>query len=439
MKSLLIANALIVNEGTRTPADVLLRGDRIERIAPSLPADAADDVLDADGAWLLPGMIDAHVHCREPGMEAKGDLLSETRAALAGGVTSIMDMPNTRPAVLDRDALEEKFALAEGRSATNYSFYLGASNDNVEELLALDPRGVCGVKLFMGASTGNLLVDRESALERIFAAVRLPLTVHCEYTPLIQANERAARERYGDAIPFSAHPEIRSREACLRSARQAVELAERHQTRLHVLHLSTAEETALFAPGPVEGKRVTAEACPHHLLFSDADYERLGARMKCNPAIKTAEDREALRQAVLDGRIDAFGTDHAPHLPEEKNRPYAAAPSGMPGIGEALPLLMELFDPETVVEKYAHNPARIFDVEERGFVREGYRADLVLFDPDRPGLVEPRTVRYKCGWSPYEGMRFSGAVRTVLLNGAVAFRDGRLAPSIHGRRLAFDR
>lgn len=439
MQTILITNAILVNEGSVAPADVFIRDGRIEQIAASLTNRPSDTVIDAQGRMLLPGMIDCHVHFREPGLEQKADLHSETRAAVAGGVTSIMEMPNTKPAAITNVILEDKFALAADRCITNYSFYLGASNSNLDELLSLNPRTVCGVKLFMGASTGGLLVDRTEQLEAVFSRVEVPIALHCEDTHTIRENEKAAREKYGESIPFSEHPKIRSEEACWKSTQLAVELATRHNTQIHILHLTTAKELQLLKEGAVDGKRITAEACPHHLWFSDEDYTTLGALIKCNPSIKTAADRAALRQALLDNRIDTVGTDHAPHLWEEKQSLYGAAPSGLPVIQSALVSLLEFLPPEIVAEKTAHNPARIYGIMDRGFIREGCRADLVLVDTDRPHIVTKEQIEYKCGWSPFEGVTFRSSIVATLVNGRIAYMDGRIQDGVRGERLLFDR
>jgi len=439
MQTILIANANLVNEGSSRPADVFIKNGRIEKIGSSLTDQSADTVIDAQGKALLPGMIDCHVHCREPGLEHKADLHSETRAAAAGGVTSIMEMPNTKPAAVTNEILEQKFALAAEKCVTNYSFHLGASNHNIGELLAMDPKTVCGVKLFMGASTGNLLVDRFQTLEEIFGKVDVPISVHCEDTSTIRANEKAAREKHGENIPFSEHPNIRSEEACYRSTALAVELATKFGARMHVLHLTTAKELALFKTGPVDRKNITAEACPHHLWFSANDYETMGALIKCNPSIKQASDRAALRQALIDGTIDTVGTDHAPHLWEEKQNPYGSAPSGLPVIQSALVSLLEFLPLETVAEKTAHNPARIFKTLERGFIREGYWADLVLIDPSTPHTVAKENIEYKCGWSPFEGITFKSSIAATFVNGQIAYTDGQVNDAVRGQRLLFDR
>ncbi|VGO12897.1 Dihydroorotase [Pontiella desulfatans] len=439
MQTILITNANLVNEGSTTASDLFIKNGRIEKIAPSLTNQAADTVIDAKGKALLPGMIDCHVHCRDPGLEQKADLHSETRAAVAGGVTSIMEMPNTKPAAITNAILEDKFALAATRCVANYSFHLGASNNNIDELLAMDPKTVCGVKLFMGASTGGLLVDRMEQLENIFGRIEVPISLHCEDTNTIRENEKAAREKYGEDIPFSEHPNIRSEEACYRSTALAVELATRYNSRIHVLHLTTAKELELFQAGSVEGKKITAEACPHMLWFSSDDYAEKGALIKCNPSIKTPADRAALRDAVKSGLIDTIGTDHAPHLFEEKQNPYGSAPSGLPLIQSAMATAIELFPLETVAEKTAHNPARIFQVEKRGFLREGYWADLTLVDTETPTTVTKENTLYKCGWSPFEGVTFKSSIIATLVNGQIAYADGQVNGAVRGQRLLFDR
>ena len=439
MKTILITNANLVNEGSTRPADLFIKNGRIEKIASSLTNQSADTVIDAQGKALLPGMIDCHVHCREPGLEQKADLHSETRAAVAGGVTSIMEMPNTKPAAITNAILEDKFALAATRCVTNYSFHLGASNSNIDELLAMDPKTVCGVKLFMGASTGGLLVDRFQQLENIFSQVNVPISLHCEDTNTIRENETAAREKYGENIPFSEHWKIRSEAACYQSTALAVELATKYDSQIHVLHLTTAKELELFKQGHVADKRITAEACPHHLWFSADDYDEMGALIKCNPSIKTAADRAALRQALIDNTVDTVGTDHAPHLWEEKQKPYGSAPSGIPVIQSAITSLLEFLPLETVAEKTAHNPARIFQTLERGFIREGYWADLTLVDPSTPHTVSKENIEYKCGWSPFEGITFKSSIVATLVNGQIAYQNGQINDTVRGQRLLFNR
>lgn len=444
MTDWLITNALIVNEGRRFSGDLRVRNGRIERIERGIAALPGEQVLDARGRWLLPGMIDDQVHFREPGLEHKATIESESRACLAGGITSFMEMPNTKPPAVNASALEDKYARGARSSRVNYAFYLGATNDNLDDIRRLDPRSAPGIKVFMGASTGNMLVDDPATLDAIFRDAPTPIITHCEDTPTITANEEAARARWGDDIPAAQHPLIRSREACLKSTELAIALARRHGTRLHVLHISTADELALFAPGPLRGKRITAETCVHFLHFSDADYARLGHRIKCNPAIKGAADRAAITRALAEGRIDVLATDHAPHLASEKANPYTSAPSGLPLVQYALQAAFErVFDGELtlerVVEAVSHAPATLFDVHERGFLREGFHADLVLVDPELPHAVTAAGVLSKCGWSPFEGTTFRSSIAATFVNGQLGWNDGRLDDSVRGQRLAFAR
>ena len=429
MKSLLLANAQLVNDGRIVAADVLVRGDRIERVGTgSVPAGTT--TIDLSGKHLLPGLIDDQVHCREPGLTHKATLATESLAAVCGGVTSFLDMPNTNPPSTDRAALAEKRRIAAATCHVNYGFYLGATNTNLEEIKRVGPADACGVKVFMGSSTGNMLVDDPHALEGIFAEARVPIATHCEYSPLIAENERRYRERYGDAVPIEAHPLIRSEEACYRSSSMAVGLAKKHGSRLHVLHLTTARELELFESGPIAAKRITAEVCAHHLWFEQSSYAVLGTKIKCNPAIKTAADRAALRAAVVSDRIDVIATDHAPHTLEEKARSYFEAPSGLPLVQHSLLMLLDqhaqgLFTLPKIVEKAAHNPAVLFGIAERGFIREGYFADLVAVDLQAVTRVDAAQVRYKCGWSPFEGTEFRGSVALTLVNGVPVYRDGQ--------------
>jgi dihydroorotase len=429
MGPLRLVNAQLVNEGRIAAADVLIRGDRVERIGTGA-VPAGTTTIDLKGKYLLPGLIDDQVHCREPGLTHKATLATESLAALTGGVTSFLDMPNTQPPSTDRAALAEKRRIAAATCHVNYGFYLGATNTNLEEIKRVGVGDACGVKVFMGASTGNMLVDDPATLEGIFASAHVPIAAHCEYSPLIWEAEKHYRERYGDAVPIEAHPKIRSEEACYRSSSMAVGLAKKHGARLHVLHLTTARELALFERGPIEGKRITAEVCTHHLWFDESSYATLGTKIKCNPAIKTAADRDALRAAVNDDRIDVIATDHAPHTLEEKGGKYFEAPSGLPLVQHSLLMLLEqhaqgLFTLEKIVEKAAHNPATLFGIAERGFIREGYYADLVAVDLAATTRVDSAQVRYKCGWSPFEGTEFRGAVALTMLNGTPMFRDGQ--------------
>jgi len=443
MNSLLLVNAELVNEGKTFVSDVLVRGERIERIGPG-PVPPGTTVIDLAGRHLLPGLIDDQVHCREPGLTHKATLASESLAALCGGVTSFLDMPNTTPPTVDREALAEKKRIAASTCHVNYGFYFGATNTNLELLKTIGPEDAAGIKVFMGASTGNMLVDDPATLEGIFASAQVPVAAHCEYSPLIWENERLYRERYGDAVPIEAHPLIRSEEACYRSSSMAVDLAKRHGTRLHVLHLTTGRELALFEPGPIEGKRVTAEVCTHHLWFEQSSYAALGTKIKCNPAIKTAADRAALRAAVVEDRIDVIATDHAPHTLEEKAKGYFEAPSGLPLVQHSLLMLLDqvrdgLFTLPKIVEKAAHNPAVLFGIVDRGFLREGYYADLVAVDLAGLTEVSKEQVRYKCGWSPFEGVEFRARIDLTVLNGQPVYRDGTLAPNGSAQALEFRR
>lgn len=444
MNDWLIRNADIVNEGRRFDGDVRVRDGRIDAIGPGLAARPGERVFDAGGRLLLPGMIDDQVHFREPGLEHKGDFYTESRAAVAGGVTSFFEMPNSKPTTTDYAALADKYARAAQKSLANHAFYFGATNDNLDLIRNLDPRAACGIKIFMGASTGNMLVDNPATLDGIFRDAPIPVVTHCEDTPTIEANLAAERARYGDAIPVERHPLIRSREACIKSTRLAIELARRHGTRLHVLHVSTADELALFAPGPLDGKRITAETCVHFLHFSDADYATKGNLIKCNPAIKTAADRAAIIDALRDGRIDVLATDHAPHTLEEKSQSYEKAPSGLPLVQFVLQCALErwfdgLLPLELIVERTAHAPAKLFNVAERGFIREGYWADLTLIDTAAPQTVTREAVISKCGWSPFEGTTFRSSIAATWVNGHLAWNGGKLDDAQLGHRLDFSR
>jgi dihydroorotase len=444
MNRILITNAEIVNEQNIISGDVLINKGRIHAIGGDLGSQPHDLVIDAAGKLLMPGLIDDQVHFREPGYTHKGDIGSESRAAVAGGITSFMEMPNTQPTTTDRDALEAKRAIAARTAFANYAFYLGATNTNIEAVKSLDPQITCGVKVFMGASTGDMLVDDPRTLEKIFAEAPILVATHCEDTPTIQANEARLRAQYGDDVPMRHHPDIRSREACLTSSSLAVDLAKRHGTRLHVLHLTTADEMALFNSGPPDGKKITAEVCAHHLFFNASDYETRGARIKCNPAIKTEADRRALLKAIQDDRIDVIATDHAPHTWTEKQRPYFEAPSGLPLVQDALPSLLEhvhrgdLSLPQ-IVEKTSHAPARLFNIRDRGYIREGYWADLVLVDLDRTHVVENKNVICRCGWSPFEGYSFRSTVEMTMVNGRIVYQNGQVVDSPQGLPLEFER
>ncbi|MRR18638.1 dihydroorotase [bacterium] len=436
--SILIRNALLINEESRRAADVVISGDRISEILPAGRAETRSDtvIIDATGMWLLPGVIDDHVHFREPGLTHKGDIASESAAAAAGGVTSFMEMPNTNPQTVSLDEWQKKNDLAASRSTVNFSFYIGGTDSNLNELLRADPGLVPAIKLFMGASTGNMLVSREEALDGIFGIKKLPIACHCEDETIIRANIASYREKYGDEIDPSFHPLIRSREACITSSTAAISRAHRAGTRLHLLHLSTAEETAMLTPGPdPSSKQIIGEACVHHLWFDDTSYGDRGNLIKWNPPVRKASDREALIRAVREDRIDIIATDHAPHTLREKQAPYFSAPSGGPTIQHSLVMMLELchrgeLTPEIVVRKMCHNPAILFGIRERGFIREGYKADLVLVDPDSPWTVNTDNILYKCGWSPLEGTTFRSRVMATIVNGIPVVTEGRLT----GRR-----
>ena len=441
--SWLLRNATLVNEGQRQETDVAIEKGRIARVGTG-PAPAGAAEIDLHGAWLLPGMIDDQVHFREPGLTHKGSIATDSRAAVAGGITSYMEMPNCDPQTIDATRLLAKHDRAASVSRANYGFYLGATNDNLEAVKAVDIAKACGIKVFMGASTGNMLVDDEHTLEGIFAGSPIIIATHCEHTPTILANEAAARREFGDQVPFSAHPRIRSADACWQSSSLAVALAKRHGSRLHVLHLTTARELDLFEAGPVAGKRITAEACVHHLFFNDSWYPALGAEIKCNPAIKARADQLALLAAVAADRIDVIATDHAPHTAAEKANAYFDAPAGLPLVQHALLTLMEHVKAgdlsiEQVVQKTAHAPATLFDIAERGFVREGYWADLTVIDPNAATVIDDEPVYAKCGWTPFRGVTFRSRIRHTFVNGALAFDQGHFDEDVRGMPLTFKR
>ena len=445
MERTLIRDAVVVNEGLSVQADVLLEADRIARVAPEgIGAVPGAREVDAAGRHLLPGAIDDQVHFREPGLTHKEDSAHGSMAAAAGGITSYMEMPNTVPQTLTQELLEEKYRLGAASSVVNYSFYMGCGERNIEEVVRTDPRRVCGLKAFLGSSTGDMVITEEHALDELFRRAHLLLAIHAEDDPLIRQELERRIERYGEDIPIEEHPFIRSAEACYRSSSTAVARAKAFGTRLHVLHISTAKEVGLFEPGPVEGKRITAEACVHHLWFTDADYAAKGSLIKWNPAVKTAADRDAIRRAVDEGRIDVVATDHAPHTLEEKAQRYRQCPSGGPLVQHALPAMLELaregvFTIEQVVEKLCHAPARLFRIAERGYVREGFKADLVLVDLDAPWTVTRNGLLSKCGWSPFEGQRFHAKVLRTWVNGRQVYADGRVDGDARGERLMFDR
>ena len=436
----LITGGTLVNEGQTFVGSIVIDGERIGQVLKGnkMPDASFDEVIDASGCFVLPGIIDDHVHFREPGLTDKADIDTESRAAAAGGVTTYFDMPNTLPQTTTLAALDEKFEMASGKSHVNYSFFFGATNDNADLLPRLDAHRVPGVKLFMGSSTGNMLVDRQEALERIFAQSRLPIMTHCEDTDIINRNMLRARQLYGDDPKVTHHPEIRSEEACYESTRLAVELARKHHARLHVAHLSTAKELELFGHDP----NITAEATVSHLYFCDRDYSSLGTRIKCNPAIKTQRDRNALREALTDGRITVIGTDHAPHLLSQKAGGAAKAVSGMPMIQFSLVTMLELVDQgvlslERLVELMCHNPAKLFEVRQRGFLREGYQADIVLIRPNTGWTVTKEVIQSKCGWSPMEGHMYLWRVERTLCNGHSVYRQGQVDPEYIGQPVSF--
>lgn len=443
MSTLLILNATLVNEGRIFEADVLAEDGFIVQIGGDLSGKTADQTIDATGLHLLPGVIDDQVHFREPGLTHKATIGSEARAAVAGGVTSFMEMPNTVPNALTQELLADKYAIAAQTSLANYSFFMGASNDNLDEVLRTDPRSVCGVKIFMGSSTGNMLVDNPRTLENLFSQVPLLIATHCEDEATVRANAEAYRQRYGDDAPVRIHPEIRSVEGCLKSSSFAVELAQKHGTRLHILHISTEEEIALFSNAPLTpNKRITSEVCVHHLWFDATDYERLGNQIKCNPAIKEPRHKIALFQALLDDHFDVIATDHAPHTWAEKQQPYWQAPSGLPLVQHPLLMMLEFYHQgkislETIVRKMSHAPAECFRIDRRGYLREGYWADLVLVDLARPTTVSKENIHYQCGWSPLEGHAFGSSVTHTVVSGHLAYAGGRFTESRKGQRLAF--
>jgi len=444
LRHLLISNARLVNEGEVRDTDVLIEGERIARIDSRIAAPDGAKVIDAAGKFLLPGMIDDQVHFREPGMTHKGDLATESAAAAAGGITSFMDMPNVNPQTTTREALADKYGIAEGRCTANYGFYFGATNGNIEEVKALQVGEACGIKAFMGASTGDMLVDNPEVLEKMFEHAPIMMVTHCEHSPTIWDNEAKARAEFGENVPFSEHPNIRSAAACLASSRLAVDLAKRHDALLHILHLTTAIEMPLFSNAHRLEKRITAEVCVHHLWFDESRYEQLGSRIKCNPAIKSVNDRAALIAALNEGRIDVIATDHAPHTASEKDASYFKAPAGLPLVQHAMLTLFDLvaageISIELLVDRVSHAPADLFGVTDRGYVREGWFADLVIVDPEKPYRVSEANLLSKCQWSPFEGHEFSASIDTTIVNGSIVYGDGSLTGNIAGQRLEFTR
>lgn len=444
MQQTAITNARIVNEGRIIEADILIKGQYIEKIDKQINLENTK-VIDAKGKFLIPGLIDDQVHFREPGLTHKAEIYTESKAAVAGGITSFMEMPNTVPNALTQQLLEDKYQIAAKNSLANYSFFMGASNDNLEEVLRTDKNKVCGIKIFMGSSTGNMLVDNSKTLEQIFSNAELIIATHCEDEATIQHNTNIYKERYGENIAFTMHPEIRSEEACYLSSSFAMSLAKKTDARLHILHISTGKETELFDNSvELKDKKITAEACIHHLWFSDEDYAKKGPFIKWNPAVKTSHDRDVIFQALLDNKIDVLATDHAPHTYAEKQNPYLSCPSGGPLVQHALPALLEFYHQgkislERIVEKACHNPAILFEIEKRGYIREGYFADLVLVDLEKEWKVSKENILYKCGWSPFEGQQFKSTITDTFVSGHHAYSNGIFDESLKGVRLSFDR
>ena len=441
---ILIKNAKLVNEGKTYSSDVLIENQKIKTIAKKISINA-EKIINAKGLYLLPGVIDDQVHFREPGFTHKGTIFTESRAAIAGGVTSFMEMPNTKPQALTQKLLEEKYQIASKKSFANYSFFMGASNNNLEEVLKTNPKNVGAIKIFMGSSTGNMLVDDKNILEEIFAKSPMLIAVHCEDEATIKENINQAKKTYGEEVPIYEHPNIRSEDACFKSSSMAIKLAQKHNARLHVFHLSTKKELELFNNNiPLKDKKITAEVCIHHLCFNEKNYKEKGTLIKWNPAIKKESDRKALFKALLNDKLDVIATDHAPHTLKEKNNSYFKAPSGGPLVQHALPAMLEFSKKgeigiEKVVEKMCHNPAICFKIEKRGFIREGYFADLVLVNLNSPWEVKKENILYKCGWSPFEGEKFNTKVTHTIVNGHIAFSNGIFDESKHGMRLTFDR
>ena len=446
MSTTLIRNAKIVNEGVIFEGDVLIEGNIILEIASQIsPKKSSTKIIDAEGNYLIPGIIDDQVHFREPGLTHKGTIFTESRAAVAGGITSFIEQPNTVPNAVTQELLENKYKIASEKSFANYSFMMGGTNDNLDELLKTNPKNVAGIKLFLGSSTGNMLVDNEEVLEKIFSSTKMLIAVHCEDEATIKANLEKYHEQYGEDIPVSAHPLIRSAEACYISSSKAVELAKKTGARLHVFHISTAKELELFSNKiPLEEKKITAEVCVHHLWFTDQDYDKKGNLIKWNPAVKTEKDRDALWEALLDDRIDVIATDHAPHTLEEKKQKYAKAPSGGPLVQHAVVAMFEKYHQgkisiEKIIEKMAHNPAKLFKIEKRGFIKEGYFADLAIINTGLPWTVKKDNILYKCGWSPFEGTTFKSRITHTFVNGQLVFNNGKVKDIHAGERLTFDR
>ena len=444
-KGILIKNATIVNENNIFKGDVLIENEIIKKISPEITPPEGVEIINAEGKYLIPGFIDDQVHFREPGLTHKANIATESKAAIAGGITTFIEMPNTVPQATTQDLLEDKFKIAAVDSYANYSFMFGGTNNNLEELLKTDPKKVAGIKLFLGSSTGDMLVDNEEVLEKIFSSTKMIISVHCEDEATIKKNTAIYKEKYGDDIPLKYHPIIRSEEACYLSSSKAIELAKKTGARLHIFHLSTEKETHLFRNDiPLEEKQITSEVCIHHLWFNDQDYEEKGTHIKWNPAVKTEKDRLGLWKALLDDRIDVLATDHAPHTLEEKNNNYLNAPSGGPLVQHAIIALLEkvkegVIPIEKAVEKMSHNPAKLFQIEKRGFIKEGYFADIVLIDTNKSQTVTKENILYKCGWSPFEGTTFSSTITHTFVNGNLIYNNGVFNDEIKGKRITFNR
>ncbi len=442
MSKTLFKNARLVNEGKIDECDVLVKGNRIEKIDSSIALKNVK-LIDLNGLWLIPGIIDDQVHFREPGLTHKANIASESRAAAAGGVTSFMEMPNTKPPAITQDLLEDKYQIAKTDSTVNYSFYMGASNENIEEVLKTNKEKICGVKIFMGSSTGNMLVDNEKTLDNLFSKLDCLIATHCEDEMTVRQNLEKAKIQYGDNMDATYHPIIRNVDACYISSSMASELAKKHNTRLHILHISSAKEVALFDnTTPLKNKRITAEVCVHHLSYDDRDYATLGNNIKCNPAIKSKEDKAALLQALKEGYFDVIATDHAPHTIEEKSNPFLQAPSGLPLIQHSLSMMLQFYHRgdlsiEFIIDKMCHVPAEMFNIIDRGYIREGYFADLAIVDPNKPWTVNKNNIEYKCGWSPLEGKSLQGKVLSTMANGQWVYLDEKLTGQKAGERLLF--
>ena len=445
MNTVLIKNATIVNENNTFLGDVLIENELIKKISSNIESDKNTQIIDATGSYLIPGFIDDQVHFREPGLTHKATIATESRAAAAGGITTFIEQPNTIPNATTQKLLEDKFEIASNTSCVNYSFMFGGTNDNLEELLKTDPKKVAGIKLFLGSSTGNMLVDDVEVLEKIFSSTKMIISVHCEDEATIRKNTALYTEKFGENIPIKYHPIIRSEESCYISSSKAIELAKKTGARLHIFHLSTEKETHLFRNDiPLEEKQITAEVCIHHLWFNDDDYDKKGTFIKWNPAVKAEKDRLGLWKALLDDRIDVLATDHAPHTLEEKNNVYCKAPSGGPLVQHAVMAILEkvkegVISIEKAVEKMSHNPAKLFQIEKRGFIKEGYFADIVLIDPNKPQTVTKENVLYKCGWSPFEGTTFSHSITHTFVNGNLVYENGKFNENIRGKRITFNR